>query len=443
MRIALYIIVSLLLLIAVALVVLVRPVDQTPFVQSDYYHHTIAGLAGVQQKLSRPRGVLTAGVGRAGITPPQGVPLAGFGGRKGAPSTGVHDSLYVRVLGLQAGQQAVFIIGYDALLIYPDLARSIEQRLGLAEEQLYFTATHSHSGPGGWGSGFVEEQFAGKADPRVSAMLVDSTVAAVTRAQRRMAAATWQVGRIDAPRQIRNRLLGDKGPIDDDLYYLAIQVNARPLALLATYSAHATVLSADNMLVSADYPGYLERKVEAQSGARTIMAAAGLGSHSNRGEGTGFTKARNIGEALADSLMAHAFKAQGQDSVALACTRWHLATPTMQIRLNKTYRLNSLVARKLFHFREAYLSFLRLDDFWLIGSPAEFSGELAVQVKAVAAEHGQIATITSFNGCYLGYVVPSRYDDINGYETRTMSWFGPFFGDYLAHLMAKAMSKGV
>jgi hypothetical protein len=395
----------------------------------------------VQQKLEQPAGLLRAGIGKAGITPPVGVPLAGFGGRKGAASTGVHDSLFVRVLALQAGSQTVFIIGYDALLIYPDLARLIEQRLGIAPPQLYFTATHSHSGPGGWGSGFVEEQFAGKADSRVSAMLVDSTIAAITRAQRQWTPAKWHSGKIDAPRHIRNRLLGDTGPMDDDLCYLAIQAQGKPLALVATYSAHATVMSSDNMLISGDYPGYLERKVEEKCGALTMMAAAGLGSHSNRGDGRGFDKAKNIGEALADSLLAHAFQEQGQDSVSLSCARWQVATPTMQIRFNKKYRMNSLVAKELFRFHDAYISFVRLNDFWLIGSPSEFSGELAMQVKAVAAKQGQRVTITSFNGCYLGYVVPSLYDDLDGYETRTMCWFGPSFGDYLTHLMTKAILK--
>jgi neutral ceramidase len=443
MRKVLYILLGLVVFVIVTLLFLVRPVDRTPFAQTTYFHKTMADQDAVQQKLMQPAGLLRAGVGKAGITPPVGVPLAGFGGRKGAASTGVHDSLFVRVLALQAGSQTVFVIGYDALLLYPDLARDIERRLGIAPQQLYFTATHSHSGPGGWGSGFVEEQFAGKADSRVSAILVDSTIAAITRSQRQWVPAKWHSGKIDAPKHIRNRLLGEKGPVDDDLCYLAITAQDKPLALLATYSAHATVMSSDNMLISGDYPGYLERRVEAKCGAMTIMAAAGLGSHSNRGEGRGFDKAKNIGEALADSLLAHAFKDQGQDSVSLACARWQIATPTMQIRLNKEYRLNTLVASRLFRFHDAYLSFLRLNNFWLIGSPSEFSGELAMQVKAVAAEQGQQVTVTSFNGCYLGYVVPSQYDDLDGYETRTMCWFGPFFGDYLEQVMAKAIRKDV
>jgi hypothetical protein len=65
---------------------------------------------------------------------------------------------------------------------------------------------------------------------------------------------------------IRNRLVGDKGAIDDDLYYLALSKDNKPFAFLATYSAHATVLSADNMQFSSDYPGYWQRAVEQATG---------------------------------------------------------------------------------------------------------------------------------------------------------------------------------
>jgi len=426
--------------IVLLLLLCVRPVQRMPYQQTGYYQKTLARLAELRSQESE-RVPLSAGIGKAGITPPIGVPLAGFGARKSKSSIGVHDSLFVRVIALQAGDQQAFIVGYDALLLYPTLAQTIQQRLALKPEQLFFTATHTHSGPGGWGNGFVEEQFAGKPDSRVATLLVDSTVVAVQRAQKSLLPATWQAGCIHAPRFIRNRLLGDGGPVDDELCYVSLQSGGKPLALLATYSAHATVLSADNLLISGDYPGYLERRVEKQTSALTIFAAAGLGSHSNRGEGKGFERSRFIGEGLADSLLKYAFAAAGHDAIALSYHRLEVVPPPLQIRLNREYRLNSWLAHRFIHFRDCYASMLALDDFRLIGAPAEFSGQLALQVKAAAAQQGRRVSVTSFNGCYLGYVVPSQYDELDGYETRTMSWFGPYFGDYLAEMMIRMASR--
>ncbi len=436
MKTALRILLALSVLIVILLLIGVRPIDRTPYQQTGYYRQALAEIAA-KPPLACQRAPLLAGIAKAGITPPIGVPLAGFGARKSKPSTGVHDSLYVRVIALQAGEQRACLIGYDALLIHPDLARAIEKRSGLKAEQLYFTASHTHSGPGGWGKGFVEEQFSGKPDPRVSAMLVDSTVAALQRASHTLKPATWRSGRLHAADYIRNRLLCEKGAVDDELVYLWLESAEKPLALFATYSAHATVLSEKNLQFSADYPGYLERRVEQATGALTLFAAAGLGSHSHRGEGSGFERARNIGEGLADNLIRYAFAAPGRDSIALSYTRLSVASPPLQIRLNRDYRLNAWLARRFLHFHDCYISLLAMDEFRFIGAPVEFSGQLALQVKAAAAQQGKPVCVTSFNGCYLGYVVPSRYDDLDAYETRTMCWFGPYFGDYLAEVMGR------
>lgn len=436
MKTVLRILLALSALMVVLLLICVRPIDRIPYQQTGHYRHTLTDLAA-KPPLAAKRAPLLAGIAKAGITPPVGVPLAGFGARKSKPSTGVHDSLYVRVIALQAGEQRALLIGYDALLIHPDLARMIEKRSGLKAEQLYFTATHTHSGPGGWGQGFVEEQFSGKPDPRVSAMLVDSTVAALRRALHAQQPASWRSGRLHAAEFIRNRLLGSQAPVDDELVYLWLESAEKPLALFATYSAHATVLSEKNLQFSGDYPGYLERRVEQTTGALTLFAAAGLGSHSHRGQGEGFERARHIGEGLADSLIRHVRAAPGRDSVALSCDRLTVAPPLLQIRLNRDYRLNAWLARRFLHFRDCYISLLALDEFRFIGAPVEFSGQLALQVKAAAAQMSKPVSVTSFNGCYLGYVVPSRYDDLDAYETRTMCWFGPYFGDYLAEVMGR------
>jgi len=436
MKTAIRILLALAVLIVVLLLICVRPIERTPYDQTGYYRQTLAELAA-KPPLAAKRAPLLAGIAKAGITPPVGVPLAGFGARKSKPSTGVHDSLYVRVIALQAGEQRACLIGYDALLIHPDLARTIEKRSGLKAEQLYFTASHTHSGPGGWGNGVVEEQFSGKPDPRVSTVLVDSTAAALQAALSTLKPATWRSGRLHAAEYIRNRLLGSQAPVDDELVYLWLESAEKPLALFAPYSAHATVLSEKNLQFSADYPGYLERRVEQTTGALTLFAAAGLGSHSHRGQGEGFERARYIGEGLADSLIRHAWAAPSRDSVALSYDRLAVAPPLLQIRLNRDYRLNAWLARRLLHFQDCYISLLALDEFRFLGAPVEFSGQLALQVKAAAAQQGKPVSVTSFNGCYLGYVVPSRYDELDAYETRTMCWFGPYFGDYLAEVMRR------
>ena len=439
------IVVVFVLLILIVLAVSLRPVDSEHYSETKYYQATFERMNNVLDGLpSSSPGELYFGIGKAGLTPHVGVPLAGYGGRKGAPSTGVHDSLYVRVLSLESGDQQAFIIGYDALLLHPAVARRLEQRINdqlyISADRLLYTATHTHSGPGGWGETWIDQQFAGPRDSTVAVVFIDSTIAAIQRAIQNRRPGSFTTNSIDAPRFVRNRLIGDKGLVDDDLVYAAFEQDKKSAALFGTYSAHATVLSHRNMDMSGDYPGYFERKLESEFGV-AIFAAGGLGSHSHRGEGEGFERAAFVGESLADSVLANFQSAHLNSSVSLRAFRIPVDLARIQMRLTQKICLAPWLAKRLLQPDKAYLQVVAIDDFIIIGSPGEFSGELALRVKETARDAGKTVTITSFNGCYIGYVTPSEYYVLDEYETKLMSWFGGYTGDYLTNLMQHIVSN--
>ena len=78
---------------------------------------------------------------------------------------------------------------------------------------------------------------------------------------------------------------------------------------------------------------------------------------------------------------------------------------------------------------------MRLGDGLWLSTPCDFSGELALDVKALARERGLAAAVTSFNGDYVGYVIPARYYTLDGYEPRTMSFFGPQLPDQFMQVL--------
>ncbi len=438
-------------IIAVILVILIliiscfRTVNNQPYQETKYYNNTVNNLDKIFLALPESnKQQLQVGAGKAGFTPPIGTPLAGYGDRKGAPSTGVNDSLFVRVIVVQSSDRLVCLIGYDALLCPARIARIIEDSLNsrfqLKPEQLLFTATHTHAGPGAWGKGWVEKQFAGSPDIKIPHMYVDSTMAAVQRALKNIQSAQYNYGTINAPQFVRNRLVGEKGDKDDELVYVLFSNNDNNIATFVTFSAHATVLSGRNMLFSGDYPGFLEQRLEEKLGGIALFAVAGVGSHSPIGPGKGFEKARNIGYALADSILTHVKKEQ-----RYFCNLQYFRLPVEQneltIRITDNMRLAPWLARKFFDVADSYIQVVKLDDFLIFGSPAEFSGELALNVKKTANAKGIQTTVASFNGCYLGYVTPSKYDSLDGYETRLMSFLGPYTGDYLTEMMIKIVDN--
>jgi hypothetical protein len=83
----------------------------------------------------------------------------------------------------------------------------------------------------------------------------------------------------------------------------------------------------------------------------------------------------------------------------------------------------------------AYLQALRIGDMVWVTTPSDFSGEYALQIKNALAVKGFDSNVTSFNGSYLGYIIPGKYFYLDKYEPKTMGWFGPYMGDYTMDLI--------
>ena len=85
--------------------------------------------------------------------------------------------------------------------------------------------------------------------------------------------------------------------------------------------------------------------------------------------------------------------------------------------------------------QNVYLQTLRIGNLIWITTPCDFSGEYALQIKNSLAAKGFSANITSFNGSYVGYIIPGRYFYLDEYEPKIMGWFGPNMGEYTVQLI--------
>jgi hypothetical protein len=81
------------------------------------------------------------------------------------------------------------------------------------------------------------------------------------------------------------------------------------------------------------------------------------------------------------------------------------------------------------------LQAIRIGQFIWITAPCDFSGEYALQIKNALAVKGFAANVSSFNGSYVGYIIPGRYFYFDEYEPKTMGWFGPHMGEYTMDLI--------
>ena len=428
-------------------------IDHRPYFREPYYLETVAQLHARTATNTVARGELAAGFGRARLTPTlnatpevpaegrfRAVPLAGYGNRKGKPATGVHDDLHVKAVAIRVAGQIGVLVGADALIIPREVAetaaRRLDQELGLRREQIYLSATHTHAGLGGWGKGRVAEAFAGAFQPGVRTWFADRIVAAVREAVADLKPASWGRGSFAAPEFVRNRLVGGLGQVDPEFSYLVLKQVEGRLAVLGSYSAHATVQSGNMMEFSGDYPGCWQRAVEQATGGLAVFLAGGVGSHSPvPGEG-GFRGAERMGQALAQAVLERLPQTTLTNSIAFGLLGLEVSMPPLHARLSDGVRLRPWVAAKLLPVGErSFLQAFRLGDSVWLSTPCDFSGELALGIKDALRARGSSAVITSFNGDYVGYVIPSRYYHLGGYEPRLMSFFGPSVPDYFEELM--------
>lgn len=438
-RIAARIFIGLLLLIGISALVCLDRIDYRPYFREPYYKTTISRLRATAETNQLASGELLVGFGRAKLTPDFALPLAGFGNRKGKLATGVHDDVFVKAVAIRVDGRVGVMFGCDALIVPREVsdaaASALGKEPGLKREQLYFSATHTHCSLGGWGEGVVGEAFAGGFNPKAIDWFAECIVKAAREAMTDLKPAEFGHGSFVAREFIRNRLVGELGKVDPEFSYAVFRQTNGRIGVMGSFSAHATVLGGSVIEYSADYPGQWQRAVEEATGGFAMFLGGGVGSHGPVPGDSGFAGTEKMGRGLAAMSLKQIGETAMTNSIAFGILAVEVALPELNERITDGIRLRPWVTKKLLppphdSFEQAF----RLGDMVWISTPCDYSGELAMGIKDMLRTRGFAGVVTSFNGDYVGYVIPSRYYHLNGYEPRIMSFYGPYVPDYLDEL---------
>jgi Neutral/alkaline non-lysosomal ceramidase, N-terminal len=420
---------------------------------ASYFQHAVAAIDADfdPAAVSTPPTRLQAGWASRSITPPVGTPLAGFGDRKGKPSTGVHDELHVKALALSDGADTVVLVGSDMLIMPENVTDLIRQRVSgetsLTSDSILFNASHSHSGPGAFAPGVVSKMFSGEYDPAVPELLVNAFSEAIVEASNALEPAAWADGSADASAFIRNRTR-DAGT-DGELSYLVVRQEDGDRCFVVSFSAHPTILGGKNMEFSGDYPGCIQRKLEEEDDTFAMFLSGAVGSMSVRAEGPDmYARAEAFGGDLARLVLEDARDVQFETEAQIAGMGAGYKLPPMQLRINQSWRFSPFLISILGIDNDGWIQGIRIGDLFLFGTPADFSGEISHDLKQWADTQDIDLWVCSFNGDYAGYVSPDRYYTLpitedTSYEMQVMSWCGPnqeaFFTGLLKHMTGAMM----
>ncbi len=427
-------------------------IDTTPYFETTYYKNTIQKMDSAVQDIKVSKGELLAGFAKINITPKivkdqpdpskgefNAIKMAGNG--SGQIAKRVHDSIFAKAVALNVEGEEVVFISADMVII-PELvvlkvAENLKGRID--RKQLFFGATHTHSSIGNCIPGFVGKSFGGEFQPEVVEWLSKKFTQLVLNALIDEKPSKFSNGYIKTPNLIRNRIIGETGRLNDKLNLISFVQNNGRKAVIGIFGAHATTIGTWNDAYSADYPGYFQRSLESDTIDLALFFAGTVGSHSNKGEGDKFDKAQYIGETLADSAKT-LIRTMAYDSV-ISMTRItsELEIPKLQaFYITDQLRVSPIISKKLMaEMGPIYLQGLKLNNLIWLAMPYELSGEYGIDLKNALELEGYTSALTSFNGQYLGYIVPQKYYYFDSYEPRLMGWYGPSMGDYLMELNFK------
>ena len=393
--------------------------------------------AGAQSKL-------TAGVGKADITPPIGTPLAGYGGRLGKPSTGVHDPTEARALVIDNGAEKIAFVGVDHLGFDHGMVERVRElaskATAIAPDHIFVMSSHTHSG----GGAFLElfPVLAGRYDAQVRDGYAERAARAVIAANQNLRAARIAIGAGEARGISRFRSSWPPGgPIDPEVGVIRVDAadTGKPMAVLMNFAAHPTVLGDKNFAFLADYVYYARRAVEQMIGGdvMAIFANGAQGTVAPRAfQGKDeWQRAENVGTILAAEVFKVTLMLTTQDAVDIRLVRHTFQAQTVlppkapvKVTLPPTY--DTEVCGVSFDNRVAFVTI-----------PGELGSILNFQVKERGKLLGFEKTfVLGLTNDALGYIITEDEYRHGTYES-SISLFGPGWGSFITNEAFQALEK--
>ena len=282
---------------------------------------------------------LKAGVGKADITPQTGYYLGGWT-RADRVAKGQHTRLFSRAMVLERGGRKFALVQVDLFMIPGGMVKQIGEILasrGFSERNILISASHTHSGPGGYANfptlntaapslqtatdptSFANFLSPEKADPLLYAFLTRQISTAIRRADddRAMATAGWGSARIlglTRNRSIEAHLAnhgvikprgagsesddpgGYEHTIDPDVNVLRVdklrRVKGRlrrvPIGAWSTFADHGTVTKSSFQFYNADHHAsamrVFEQKVRSEAKVPAKQEVLNVYGNSNEGD---------------------------------------------------------------------------------------------------------------------------------------------------------------
>jgi hypothetical protein len=424
-----------------------------------------AVLVLASQSLAAGSSTIQGGVANVDLTPPLGmkVALGGYGARMSKPAVGVHDKVWAKALVLAKGDRKFALVTADVLAFPPQFKGAVMERLasdGWSADQIMLLPSHTHTS---------FDMMALHPDnkfgiPQVGVFhkeLFEHTAEHLARSVREAGGKLRPVfagsTTVSVPDRNRNRRKGLTAH-DTDLTVTRVDTrDGKPLAVLVNWTAHPTFMDEEDMLFSGDWPGHLQRTMEALIGPGVVAmyynGAEGDQSPTPPADaGSRWERAERYGRDMGvqawrvwERIRPHEVKefTWHTETILLPKITWH---PDFMKSGGAEYGLNETMIGGLLGAlqpTQTRCTAFRLGDLVILGVPGEMAAELGLEIKSKARgiTGANCVSIGGLADEWVSYILPAQEWRKGGYEA-SVSFYGETLGSTMVEGVVRA-AKGL
>jgi hypothetical protein len=378
--------------------------------------------------------------------------LGGYGARMSKPAIGEHDAVWAKALVLAQDERKFVLVTADVLAFPPGFKAAVIERLvtnGWTANQVLLLASHSHTSidmmalhPGNeFGIpqvGIFQKQLFELTAERLAKVIRD--------ADENLTPILAASATISVPERNRNRRHG--GPVHDtDLTVTRIDTKGgQPLAVLVNWTAHPTFMDAQDMMFSGDWPGHLQRTIEALIG-RGVTVMFYNGAEGDQSPvpppdcTSNWERAERYGREMGIVAWRSWEKIQPREVRAFEYRTETIPLPQRQPHPDfmktggREYGLNEPMMKDFLERlvpTQTHSTCVRLGDLVILGVPGEMAAQLGLEAKSKVAQitGASSVTIGGLADEWVSYILPTEEYGKGGYEA-SMSFYGGTLGDAL------------
>jgi Neutral/alkaline non-lysosomal ceramidase, N-terminal len=254
----------------------------------------LSGKAFAQQNSGSKTNIFRAAVVKVDITPNTPKQLLGYGARL---STGIHDRIHHRIIALDDGVTQFFLVSSEICLMSPSeydhVAELLQKKLGINPLNFWWSVTHTHSAPEvgvpGLAEVFMGDRYKHEVETAYTSFIEQTLINGIIEARQKLQPARLGVGWGFSQASINRRAididgkasigLNPDGAVDRRIGLMRLEKqDGSPLALVANYPIHGTVLGQDNLEISGDVTGVVSEYVEQKTGVPVLFINGAAGN---------------------------------------------------------------------------------------------------------------------------------------------------------------------